>query len=287
MTNPTQRLLQKSRLRQWLAEVSATASTSGALQSSKTDIEIIEDGFPFEVRVLSNLRRKPKRISNDSSARNPFLPYDKDLYVAHLQSGHVVLLNKFNVVNDHFLIVTPEFEEQEAVLSQQEFSAMAEVMPEFPVLFFYNSGEMAGASQAHKHLQAIPLESLPISTALQELDGKIQVLESLPFKHRVAALTTSNSSKQQADECYSLYLQMLDELTLAPEEKAEHPAPYNLLMTPDWIMVIPRTEGGYQGISVNALGFAGLLLVKDRERLRELQEVGPGHLLKSVTEPIQ
>ena len=42
---------------------------------------------------------------------NPFLPYDPALLVAPISPTHVALLNRFNVVDDHFLIVTRSFEE--------------------------------------------------------------------------------------------------------------------------------------------------------------------------------
>ena len=44
--------------------------------------------------------------AGEFSAVNPFLPYDPDLVVADISDTHVALLNKFNVIDHHLLIVT-------------------------------------------------------------------------------------------------------------------------------------------------------------------------------------
>ena len=58
--------------------------------------------------------------------------------------------------------------------------------------------------------------------------------------------------------------------------------PYNLLATRDWMMLVPRARAESHGINVNAMGFAGSLLVKNPEQLQRLQELGPLELLKQV-----
>ncbi len=60
-------------------------------------------------------------------------------------------------------------------------------------------------------------------------------------------------------------------------------SPHNMLMTRKFIWVIPRSKESYQGLSVNALGFAGMLLVKNEAQLKQLDEVGCLALLKAVS----
>ena len=55
----------------------------------------------------------PKEQGKPKEWRNPFLPYEEDLYVRHLEPNHVLLLNKFNVVENHLLVVTREFESRQ------------------------------------------------------------------------------------------------------------------------------------------------------------------------------
>ena len=48
------------------------------------------------------------------------------------------------------------------------------------------------------------------------------------------------------------------------------------------MMVVPRSREEYADISVNSLGFAGSLLVKNREKLEQLKQLGPMKLLQLV-----
>lgn len=65
---------------------------------------------------------------------NPFLPYDEQLWVAHLSATHTLLLNKFNLVAHHTLVVTREFEAQEAPLSAADLAATRTTMQVSPAL---------------------------------------------------------------------------------------------------------------------------------------------------------
>jgi ATP adenylyltransferase len=69
---------------------------------------------------------------------------------------------------------------------------------------------------------------------------------------------------------------------LSIEAAAENPAPYNLLVTRQWLLLIPRSKKYFEGISINALGFAGVLLVKDTAQLAILQKHGPMTALQRV-----
>ena len=273
------RNLQVEQLHQWLAETSVTASASGHLKSGLTTLEHLDDNYRYQVRILKAFRNKPSGHTSQEKIPNPFLPYEPEMYVASLESGHHLLLNKFCIVDNHYLIVTPEFEEQETLLAEKEFQAIAEVLPAFPQLIFYNSGRDAGASQPHRHLQAMPLtDSLPIAPALRALPDSPEQLKALPFRHLISKF----DHQSPASSAYALYLEMLNLLDILDSEGK--PGPYNLLMTSEWLMVIPRTCGRFQSISVNSLGFAGLLLVKNREDYQKLQAATPSQVLKAVTE---
>ncbi|TMH28158.1 MAG: hypothetical protein E6H63_09175 [Betaproteobacteria bacterium] len=60
-------------------------------------------------------------------------------------------------------------------------------------------------------------------------------------------------------------------------------APYNLLVTRDWMLVVPRRQERYESISVNALGFAGSLFVRDAAELELVRRAGPMNVLRAVT----
>ena len=67
--------------------------------------------------------------------------------------------------------------------------------------------------------------------------------------------------------------------------KPRQSGPYNLLLTREWMLLVPRLREHYASISVNALGFAGSLFVKDNAQLKCVRNMGPMQLLREVTLP--
>lgn len=264
----------------------------GAIKSIRTSSALIEDsGVSFVVRVVENLARKEKNAASNSA--NPFLPYDDDLFVADISPTHVCLLNKFNVVENHVLFVTKQFESQQSLLTVEDFEALWFGLKAMDGLVFFNSCETAGASQKHKHLQMIPLPlgdvspGVPITHFFKApVDDEVICRASkLPFSHVYAKITPPNgrSDRECAEQVRELYLAMLQTLGLWQPSEQECVKPYNLLVSRDWIWVVPRTESHYQGLGVNALGFAGTCLLKNTEQLEQLKQIGPLTLLQAVS----
>lgn len=264
---------------------------TGALRPIATEYEIISDGnVAFIVRILTNLNRKAQaRKVQTQKKTNPFLPYDQNLYVTDISDTHVCLLNKFNVVDHHFLIVTQAFESQLNWLTLNDFTALHRCLTDVAGLFFYNGGPDAGASQPHKHLQVVPQQSmaLPVETAIQATDFIDGIGQSpqLPYAHRIAKLDDNDDAAQW----FKCYRQLLGSLAIDDPtgqwQGTQHYA-YNLLGTRDWMMIVPRRQDDYLGISVNSLGFAGSLLVKNQEQMAQLKKIGPMTLLKKVGQAI-
>jgi ATP adenylyltransferase len=51
------------------------------------------------------------------------------------------------------------------------------------------------------------------------------------------------------------------------------------------MLLIPRSAECFEGISINALGFAGGLLVKDKTQLETIKRRGPMTALRQVSFP--
>ena len=280
-----------------------------ALQPIPTEYEFVQqDNICFQVRILSNLSRKDqarkqqeKKQADTGKDFNPFLPYEKDLFVADISTTHLCLLNKYNVVDYHLLIVTREFEEQENLLNLQDFQALGSCMREFEGLAFYNSGKTAGASQRHKHLQIVPVpmvpdgEKIPIDRAIATatFDNGIGVTsvqtlhtKSLPFRHAIAKLDSGwvHSPFDSAAEILESYLTLLKAVGIESNDRmsGKQSGNYNLLVTREWMLVVPRSYADFQSISVNSLGFAGALLVRSQEQMNIVKEQKPLTILRHV-----
>ena len=277
---------------------SQKALESGALQPIGTREEVIEQaGVHCVARVVMNLALKDlNRRQRDSTGAapgqtDPFLPPDPDLFVADVSATHFCLLNKFSVIDHHVLIVTRRFEPQEVALNRSDFEALWTCMAEFDALGFYNSGAIAGASETHRHLQLVPLplsrqgDAIPIAPLLGRpvQDGR---LVSLPFAHAMTGLDPLLLRRPAgaAAASHEHYLSMLDRLGIAAArtEGGTQPAPYNLLVSRNWMLMVPRSRERFTTISVNALGFAGSFFLRSERELATLRRVGPMNVLRAV-----
>ncbi len=269
----------------------------GALRPIDTHYEFVEQGgMRFLVRILANLVRKEKadRLQQaqqqEGKPVNPFLPYDPDLFVANLSDTHLCLLNKYNVVDHHILIVTRAFEDQDTWLTQADFEALALTLAEIDGLAFYNGGRLAGASQRHKHLQLVPPPLCPDRSPLP-LDLVVSALAldpsspdpvaspTLPFHHAIVPLGAQPSLS--GETLLAAYRTLLAHLGVDWSQPPQA-FPYNLLATRHWMLAVARQQESYESIPVNSLGFAGSLLVKNLEQFERLKTLGPMTILNHV-----
>ena len=287
----------------------AHALACGALHPIETAHTFIDDGgMRFSVRVAANLARKEAArltrqtsVTSDSQPpRDPFLPYEPDLFVSDLSPTHVALLNKFNVIDRHLLIVTRRYEPQEALLDAADFTALIAVLREIDGLAFYNGGTVAGASQPHKHLQMVPLPLAGAALHLAPLEAllggaqavhsarPVAIVPGLAFRHAFARLDldpdtgTADSAAHVALDCYHALLDAAGVPAIDMGGVPHQGAPYNLLVTRRWMLVVPRVAECIEGISVNSLGFAGSFFVRNAAQLQTLAQLGPMTALERV-----
>jgi len=266
--------------------VTAAATVSGALIPIDTDHCVINDeGIDFVVRIAKNIDRKKKNRSNEPAGQdNPFLPYDPQLWVTDIGEHHAVLLNKFNVIDNHLLIVTKRYESQGQLLTADDLTAIAELVKQHGGLGFYNGGALAGASQHHKHLQWVPgveLHSeirIPLEPYLAHGNAGDTCITSSPFPAAVAYLA---NDKPLAQQYVTLYRALTRELGI-DNGSAQAAIPYNLLLTSSHLWIVPRVAEHFESISLNALAFAGSLFVKNTQQLDLLKNAGPLAALRST-----
>jgi ATP adenylyltransferase len=288
-------LLESGTLWEKVKQTTTHALKCGALKSIPTEFEIIEhEQVKFIVRILANLQRKKvaKKQQEQQAAKtgkefNPFLPYEQDLFVADVSETHVCLLNKFNVVDNHLLIITRDFEEQESLLTLADFQAMLACVADFDGLVFYNGGKLAGASQRHKHLQIVPItkKEIPITPLLKnakfenaKFENGTATIPGLPFLHAFTTLQSEDTPEVTLAKYYAL-LERVGIQSIADNKQS---GAYNFLATREWMLVVPRSQEEFESISINSLGFAGALLVKNAEQMQLVKDIGPMSILQSV-----
>jgi ATP adenylyltransferase len=279
-------------LKNLLNEVTERAEKSGALCTLPTRLEWVKDkseeyaslGVTCLVRVIDQFKQRTelhapfaRTLQNiegkkeKDKERNPFLPYEPELFVMDLGPEHVVILNKYNLVPHHMLMITREFQSQTSPLSLADFAVAAACLAEMAGMVFFNGGHEAGASQKHRHLQMIPEEQSDFP--MVELINH----RTFPFPHFRWDFAATSDQEARAKEMFEFYSKVLQEHGLLISSTEVRP--YNILTTREWMVIIPRERGHYQGVGVNALGYLGSFLAIFPEQLEAIKELGPFHIL--------
>lgn len=257
------------------------ALASGALHSFECALEFVEDrGVEFVLRIATKFPVGETAAGRSADApelpSDPFAAPEPALIVRDLTPTHRAILNKFCVLREHLLVVTREYEDQRELLGERDFEALAICMEDAEVLAFYNGGAEAGASRTHKHLQIVslplsPRHSVPMDTLLA------QAKPPLGFRHAFTVLRPGQVSRPAA--MLEAYLELHRSAGLRV------PQPYNLLVTHEWMLVVPRSRDRFEGISINSLAFAGSFFVRDAKAAHAIAAAGPMSVLRSVAMP--
>lgn len=241
----------------------ARALAAGELHPLASERLVVrEGGVDFVVRRMTGFRQKRRGTREEDPFRPP---YTDSLYVSDWPPAHAVLLNKFPVLEDHLLIVTRGWADQEEPMDEADWQALGEALHAMDGLGFYNGGRLAGASQPHRHLQLVPREALgplPLEAAIRAaVERGLDRVPGWPVAHLVSGDTSFERYRSAT---------------------ALHPGPHNLLRTRDWQLFVPRIAADVRGIPVNALGYVGLLVVKDDEQLARVRRDGPWSVLAAA-----
>jgi ATP adenylyltransferase len=275
-------------LRAAITRAESHALATGALLPLVVERRTLDDaGLAFSVEWLSSLAMKdlagkvPR--AGDRSSTNPFLPFEQDLFVADLSDSHVAILNKFQSFAGHLVMITRTFVEQGAPLTRADLEACALMLAQSPGLIFFNSSGAAGASQRHRHLQFIPDYRPPLAAAIQIPTAPWTAGRSsaLPFAHRLYGIA-AGTFDDPATAAERLLAAVEDAYAMLEPQDGPELAAYNLLITRDWLMVVPRRAETAAGVSLSALGFAGLIGLRSPDQFEDVQRFGPMAMLVEV-----
>ncbi|PWY89308.1 HIT-like protein [Aspergillus heteromorphus CBS 117.55] len=160
-----------------------TAKDAGHLIFSSTHLATIyASGIPYQLRYCPALAKKPsgapKPDKGPSAPKpDPFQDPSPDLLIAQIpreNPSHFLVLNKFPVIPNHFILATKAWQSQTDLLDKEDLEAAYsciqawgdesrhdETTGSMKKLFaFFNSGPESGASQPHRHLQFLPVEAM-------------------------------------------------------------------------------------------------------------------------------
>ena len=290
---------------------SAAALATGALQPVAAEQTEMEDaGMRFIVRWVSSLAVKDAAKAATAPATpapkadtpvaipggprdpnfNPFLKPDPELTVGPIGTEHVAILNKFPLCDRHLVLARRAFEEQLLPLARSDFAALAVIMAEAGGIGLYNGGTAAGASQRHKHVQWMPeaegnasLQLFAPGLPADLPEQGVATHPGLAMKHRFVRVHCGKDVAVDlaADSMAVGFARACAELGLKPGADGLLP-PFNLLVGDGWLLVLPRSQEHFEGISMSAVCFAGTLYTRTSEQIEAVRRVGPLQAMAAV-----
>ncbi|EXJ74113.1 uncharacterized protein A1O5_02407 [Cladophialophora psammophila CBS 110553] len=309
-------------LHQKVSQKFITAFRAKDILFSETSLAYLQarGGASFQLRYCPALKKKPQ--GNPSSAKkdppgpkfDPFEDPPAELLVAQIpaqSASHTLVLNKYPVIHNHFIIATKANKPQTDLLEEDDIGLTHACLRAWqdqrhdgssPRLFaFFNSGEHSGASQVHRHLQFLPVEDMAGST-IQEWRLLIDRMNvpahpelplfqdpSLPILHFSTPLEPGISAADLHRKYILLMKAALSatrspgrplDQSLAVEKDGKTLISYNLAMTTDRMAICPRSQetafipgAGPEGsVAINGTILAGTLMVKDETEWDILRE---------------
>lgn len=255
-----------------------------------------DDPFTVHIRYAPTLAKKPQRNENNSEIkRNPFLPPEKNLVLIDSWSDkYRLIFNKFSIMEYHIMLITKEYISQDVLLELDDFRDICSFMNELHPspnneeesscwpLGFYNSGPNSGASQSHRHFQFLLLDYHTSDAPMRQWISRsskssdiLSQIDDLDILHVVHHFSKDGTTFTPDHVCM-VYKDMIKycENRVKEISKINYSnetdnnllwMSYNLVLTREWMLLVPRSTDSYGPVSVNALGFVGLFLTKTQQ----------------------
>jgi ATP adenylyltransferase len=146
----------------------------------------------IQLRFCPSLAKKPNPKHADTKSKDKIDPFENPPPALHLADipksnpSHLLVLNKFPIIAEHFILATKSNKKQTHVLEQDDLEAAYACLKAWQdgtskqkrLFAFFNSGEHSGASQPHRHLQFLPVENIRDGEAASGWDLLIDIILS-------------------------------------------------------------------------------------------------------------
>jgi ATP adenylyltransferase len=233
---------------------------------------------------------------------NPFENPDPALFITDIPPGspdptHYLVLNKFPIIPSHFILATKINKAQTAVLEADDLAVAYECLRAWEdekqgkrLYGFFNSGENSGASQAHRHLQFVPVEGMRQGDDNGDWDVLLDKIVDKDARVPFEVFWECVSPEMAREQLYAIYNRLYSqahevvkrfvaqwpgELELHDTSDGASPFSYNLGMTTKALMLVPRRREGtaLRGPNGEDVGFAafngtvlaGTMMVKKQD----------------------
>jgi ATP adenylyltransferase/5',5'''-P-1,P-4-tetraphosphate phosphorylase II len=208
-----------------------------------------------------------------------FIP-SPSLILCQLNAGtHDLALNLFCVERPQLLMLTVDsWRRQHEALDVDDVRAVLEVLRTWKGWYvIFNCGEKGGCSRLHKHVQG--LRGPPYAWE-KFVDGGADV----PFRFFMRRVG-GGFGGGEAEELVRVYGEMLEECRGVLGVEQAEACPHNVVLWDEWIVVVPRRRGIWEGASANTGGMMGSVWVKDQAEVDKWVGLGCANVLRELGVP--
>jgi sulfate adenylyltransferase (ADP) / ATP adenylyltransferase len=264
----------------------------------------------FEFRISDVLLKKrilPRDAPERKGPGGVFTNPEKEFVLAQLNGTHTLIFSKHCMYRPHYVLHTKAFAPQTDDLDESDLSAALTVLKAFerPHMVIFNCGVDAGASQGHKHMQLfpyspdVPFRVFPDNvhdtesksrgpgkagwtlTSLIPSEDVTSDIPGVPHRHFVIQLPDAVN----VTEIHDRYRKLLNEVKLAHMQYG-HGEAYNIIMTINWLCLIPRRNAGKGTTAANAAGMIGLVWLRDQAERDSWADLGFSNHLRYLGMPL-
>ncbi|KAL4761945.1 putative phosphorylase [Aspergillus foveolatus] len=266
----------------------------------RTTVQYDHDGFALEFHISSSLSKKPQNGEPISGHEEPdaekpecFGPGsdiandDPATLLATFHGTHLLVVNKFCMFRPQLLLLTSDsYRRQREPLDLVDLRAACTVLTSLdapPQFVIYNCGPTGGASRQHKHLQVLPRP--PRLFPDVESDNR-----AVPYKYFLRYLHDIElGSPEGQRKLFEVYRELLAEAKQSLRGYLEDNGnyiPHNVALVREWIIVIPRRNAAFEGITANTPGMLGSVWLMSEEEMEQWRHVGPKRVLAGLGVPV-
>lgn len=216
------------------------------------------------------------------------------ILVQTINETHLLVLNKFPIFRPQLMLLTVDsYRRQTEPLTSEDIRAAWAILDgigrKYYVLF--NCTPTAGASRMHKHMQVIP-HPMAVNEVedgfrfFPDLEASTQATE-VPFKHFIEHFKgLPNEASSRDEQVFEIYSRLLAQTRAALSISPEDPVcPHNVVLTQDWIILIPRRSKVFHGITANSAGMMGSVWLEKESEYDAWKARGPANVLAALGIP--
>jgi ATP adenylyltransferase/5',5'''-P-1,P-4-tetraphosphate phosphorylase II len=253
----------------------------------------------FEFRVCDGWKNKPMTVdANLQKTAGQVEPErfgpgsdiyrsDPEQVVEIIDNAHILALNIYPVYRPQYLVLSLDsYRRQDEPLDPEMLDAAWKVLElsKPPSYAMYNCGSDAGCSRNHKHMQILPMPKSEdgFSFFPDREDGYSRV----PYAHFMHYFNSPIMGRlidgKQLHEIYLRLLRLGRQVMRIAEDDKETFFPHNVILVQEWMLLIPRRKRAYNGLSANAAGMMGMVVVQDEADLEKWTDSGPAKVLSEL-----